>query len=162
MKIAIISDSHDRLSSLKPFFEIIEDEKIDYIFHAGDVVFPPFFNEFFKRGLKVFCVKGNNDGEVNYLKETLEKNGGKFFYEYMEIEFENRKILMQHKPDLLKSIAKSGDYDVIIFGHTHKVVNEKIGNTLFLNPGTLSGYLAEFKSFMILDLKDLNVQIKKF
>jgi hypothetical protein len=35
------------------------------------------------------------------------------------------------KLDLLNS-----DYDIIIFGHTHRPVNEKHNGILFLNPGT--------------------------
>lgn len=161
-KICIISDSHDRLSSLEYLFKILEEKNITSVYHAGDAIFPPFFRDFFKKNLKIYFVRGNNDGEYEFLKSTLEKNGSLFFPEYMDIELNKRRIFMIHKDDLIKPLAKSGLYDVIIYGHTHKLDIRKENNTLIINPGTLSGYLAEFKSFVILDIDSLEYEVYKF
>ena len=65
-------------------------------------------------------------------------------------ELEGRKIVVIHPPwgghpdGLEKELAlRFPDVDAILFGHTHEPCNEKINNTLLLNPG--QGYA----SFMV-------------
>jgi len=152
MKIAIISDTHDRLSSLNGLFYHLEKQGINTVFHAGDVVFPPFFKEFFEKKITVYCTKGNNDGETEYLKMQLESHNSHFYSEIMNIEFSGKRILMKHKPDLVKSLAKSGDFDIIIYGHTHKPDIYEESGTIVINPGSLSGYLTDKRTFVLLDL----------
>ena len=45
-----------------------------------------------------------------------------------------------HRPDGLESFARSGDYDLIIHGHTHRAEVRKVGETVILNPGEGSGW----------------------
>lgn len=161
-KICIISDSHDRLSSLKFLFETLNKNNVSTIFHAGDAVFPPFFNDFFKYEFTIHFVRGNNDGEYEFLKATLQKNNSYFYPEYMDIKMENKRIFMIHKDDLVIPLALSGLYDIIIYGHTHRLDIKKENNTLLINPGALSGYLTDFRSFVILDLNTLSYDIYKF
>ncbi len=162
MKIAIIADTHDRMSSLRYFFEVLKSQNVKTCFHAGDVVFPPFFNKFWQENIQVYCVKGNNDGEQYGLRKELEDNNSYFFQEYMDLVFDDRRVLMKHKDSFVDSLARSKDYDVIIYGHTHKLDVHELEDTLIINPGTLSGYLSKNKSFVILDLVDLSYQIYEF
>ncbi len=38
------------------------------------------------------------------------------------------------------SLIQSGKYDVVVCGHTHRILNSRVGKTLVLNPGTAKGW----------------------
>ena len=40
MKIGIISDTHDDIHNVQNAIEIFREEKVDWIIHAGDFIFP--------------------------------------------------------------------------------------------------------------------------
>ncbi|MEM2810730.1 MAG: metallophosphoesterase family protein, partial [Candidatus Korarchaeum sp.] len=40
------------------------------------------------------------------------------------------------------SLASSGRFDFVLYGHTHEVHIEEIGDTLVVNPGELCGKLS--------------------
>jgi len=66
---------------------------------------------------------------------------------------------MFHKDDVISDLAKSQCYNVIIYGHTHKIDLYKEGKTTVINPGECGGWLTERSTIAILELTDLNVQI---
>jgi putative phosphoesterase len=55
-------------------------------------------------------------------------------------------------PELLKDAFKEDDCDLIIFGHSHKPMNERIGKVLFFNPGSASDLSAAYNSYGIIEL----------
>ena len=63
MKIGIISDTHDDIENVQKAIEIFNAEKVDYVIHAGDYIFPGIVMEFKELNAKLFGVLGNNDGE---------------------------------------------------------------------------------------------------
>ena len=48
MKIGIISDTHDDIHNVQNAIEIFREEKVDWIIHAGDFIFPGVIDEFKK------------------------------------------------------------------------------------------------------------------
>jgi hypothetical protein len=40
-----------------------------------------------------------------------------------------------HEPPLVKSLARSGDFDCVVYGHTHEPVVRLEGGALVVNPG---------------------------
>ncbi|HLD30045.1 MAG TPA: metallophosphoesterase family protein, partial [bacterium] len=54
---------------------------------------------------------------------------------------------------------KSQNYDLIIYGHTHKIDTRKEGKTLVINPGELGGWLTGRKTFVILDLASMKYRL---
>ncbi len=40
MKIGIISDTHDDIENVQEAIQIFNKNKVDYVIHAGDYVFP--------------------------------------------------------------------------------------------------------------------------
>ena len=59
---------------------------------------------------------------------------------------------MVHYPKIAYAFAKTGEYDFIFCGHTHKYEIKEIGKTLVINPGEILGKEGP-PSFVILDLK---------
>ena len=151
MKIAIISDTHDSLEKIKAFLQEIKDKKIDLIIHAGDFCSPYTAFSFEDLGIPMIGVFGNNDGDKLALKSKYEGIAEISDYCMFYLTQDGDRIVITHYPDLVKSLAKSGDYDYVIYGHTHKIDISEEGECLIINSGTLSGHLAESASFIILN-----------
>ena len=165
MKIGIISDTHDDIDNVQNAIEIFREEKVEWIIHAGDFIFPGVIDEFKK--LKdelplssIIGVLGNNDGEKLILLKKFMELGGKLEGEFVDIVIDGLRFGIYHgtNENLREAAIKSGIYDVFIHGHTHKRREEKIGQTLVLNPGTAhkkvksaSGLFEEEGGIMIFD-----------
>src|SRR3989344_9450767 len=119
MKISIMSDSHDNWLNLEKAIEISNSEGCEYLLHAGDLIAPPIVDILKKFKGQVKFVWGNNEGErVGISKafassENLELSGDIF-----EGEIDGVKIFMNHYPRISELAAKTGKFDLCIYGHT--------------------------------------------
>ncbi len=160
MKIAIISDTHDHKEAAIKAARIAQESGVSMMLHLGDIIAPftpKFMLEHF-RG-RFIAVFGNNDGERPFLVKTVTSLDGEITPAPRILEVEGRKIIIMHEPFAVESIAKSGDFDIVAYGHTHELREERIGNTLLLNPGEACGYLTGRKTFMIVDLQKMEVEV---
>jgi hypothetical protein len=157
MRIAFLSDTHDRVDVIKRIFKEISSSGIDTVFHLGDIV-APFVVRFIKEeyGGKLYIVYGNNDGDRLLLKERFEEIGAVIKPPPLEVEIGGRRIIAMHEPLSVEALTKSGSFDVVAFGHTHNFVLNKIGDTLLLNPGEACGYLSGKNTYIIVDLETLD------
>ena len=151
MKIAIMSDSHDAIDNLVKAVEIIKIENPDLIIHAGDFCSPYTAFPFSGIGIPFIGVFGNNDGDKIALKEKYKEIGELFDYSTVFETETGSKILITHYPDMVDSVAKSGVYDYVVYGHTHKQDIRKVNTTNIINPGTISGHLSDSASFIIIE-----------
>ena len=158
MKIGIMADTHDNLVNTKKAINIFNQEKIDYLFHAGDFVSPFTAREIRNIRCPFAGVFGNNDGDKLFLTNQF-KGIGPIYPEPYKISIEDKKFIMFHKDDIISDLAKSQAYDIIIYGHTHKVDLYKEEKTTVINPGECGGWLTGKSTIAILDSNDLNVQI---
>ena len=51
------------------------------------------------------------------------------------MELEGRKTVVVHEHHLVHALAASGDFDIVVYGHTHRPEVRKEGGTLIVNPG---------------------------
>ena len=74
---------------------------------------------------------------------------------FLDFELAGKRILVIHGDDGygLRMAIKSGEYDYVFTGHTHRVRDEKVGNTRVINPGALGGAFYEPRSIAYLDLE---------
>ncbi|HOK40252.1 MAG TPA: metallophosphoesterase [bacterium] len=158
MLIGIMTDSHENLHTIKKAVDIFNEKKVELVLHAGDIISPITFNEFSKLNCDMYIVFGNNDGEKDFLKERF-KNKAKIFDRYGIFTLDNKKFLLYHIPDFLDILANSGEFDVIVYGHTHKQDIRKIKNTLIINPGETGTWLLGKSYICILNTQDMNVEI---
>lgn len=163
-RVAIISDSHDRVDHLKKFAERARREGIEEVVHAGDIVSPFAFREL--KGFKVHAVFGNNDGEKLLLSRVAAELGAVLVEQPLFTSIGGREIAVVHgasSPEwtvrFAEALARSGLFDIVIYGHTHKLDVRRIGETLIVNPGALSGYLVDRATYAIIDLDTLEVEI---
>lgn len=150
MKIGIISDSHENLRMIGRAVGIFNSEGVGIVFHAGDIISPIMFKELRNLKAKVYAVFGNNDGERLILRERFNEMGWVISDGPFEVDVEGKKFLLMHQPFNLDAIIKSQVYDVIIYGHTHKLDIRREGGTLILNPGESGGWLYEKYTILIL------------
>ncbi len=156
MKIAIISDTHDNLDTLRKAVEIINREGVLHLFHAGDFTSP-----FTIRVLKdLRCpftgIFGNNDGDKLLLREKF--NGHIFNQPYITT-FNGKRLAMMHEPVFIDALRDSGHFDIIIFGHTHEPLVRYEKDVLIINPGELSGWLYKRPTMAIVDLETMKAEV---
>lgn len=156
MKIGIIADSHDHKDNITASVAWFNSEKVALVLNAGDLVAPFTARIFQKLDARMICVFGNNDGERLGLSRTFEIHRHPHV-----VETGGLKILLLHEPDNLESIAKSGDYDVIVYGHTHEKDIREVGATKIVNPGECCAWLTGIGTVAILETETMEVTIKE-
>lgn len=146
MKIGLISDTHDNFKTIEGAVKIFREKRIDYVIHAGDITTPEAVEAF--AGLKLIGVLGNNDVDRKGLGNAFEKIGGQLRGELGEIEENDLLIAVYHGTDFRKreALIESGKYNVVVYGHTHKVDNKIVGKTIVINPGTANGWFFGYKA----------------
>ena len=108
---------------------------------------------------KFIAVFGNNEGEKLYLKETIEEFGGEIHEYCYKGRIGGRDIYMTHIQHSVGEIAASQQYDLLVYGHTHKQDIRTVGKTLIVNPGECTDWLTGLGMVVILDLKDMSYRV---
>ncbi|MBU1046552.1 metallophosphoesterase [Patescibacteria group bacterium] len=163
MKIAIISDVHDNAHNLVLVLEKISNYKnIEKILFLGDFVGAAISGILCASPIPVFAIWGNNDGDKCLitkfaLAEISNMEIGFETYDILEID--NRKIFLTHFPLIAKSMAKSGDYDAVFYGHNHLKHKERINDCLVVNPGEIGAYKTGLSTFAIYDTETNDAEI---
>ena len=160
LKIGVISDTHI-VNKSEHLPRIILDvfKQVDLVVHAGDMVDLQVIDDLKSVCPKVVAVAGNMDQEAVRKKYPV-----KIVFEIL-----GYKVGLMHGcgtalnlVELLKDSFKTDDPDIIIFGHSHKPMNEFIGKTLFFNPGSATDLTSECNSYGIIELsKEINARIIK-
>jgi predicted phosphodiesterase len=73
------------------------------------------------------------------------------------LELDGLRIGVNHYPEIARDMAHAGRYDLVCYGHDHTANEERIGETLLLNPGELLG-LKGRSSIAIFDTQDRSVR----
>jgi putative phosphoesterase len=146
VKIGLISDTHDNFKTIESAVRIFGEKRIEYVIHAGDITTPEAVESF--AGLKMIGVLGNNDLDKKGLTSAFEKIGGELRGEICEIEENDLVIGVYHGTDFRKrdALIQSGKYNVVVYGHTHKIENKIVGKTMVINPGTANGWFFGYKA----------------
>lgn len=161
MRIGIISDTHDRLELIDNIVRRLNEEKLDLVLHAGDYIAPFVVERFRPLNMKMIGVLGNNDAERTLLTEKFKQIDKQITGKFAEIIADGLKIALLHGEEdlLLNSIIKTGYYDVVVHGHTHRAEIRREGNTVIVNPGEVCGYLSNQSTYAILNTEPFDVKI---
>lgn len=162
--MGVVSDSHDNLEAIRRAAEAFRARGVRIVAHAGDWVAPfaaKALREALGPGIRIVGVFGNNEGERLYFSQIASKFGVEILGEAGAFEAAGRRIGIYHgtAPIVVEAMAKSGLFDVVIYGHTHKVDVRREGRTLVVNPGELCGYLTGRRTAAVVDLERLEVEI---
>jgi len=157
MIIGIMSDSHDHKTRIQRAVDEFRKANVGTIVHAGDFISPLTFDCL--RGVKVpfFAVFGNNDGEQRFLRERYAPLGT-ICERFCRATIGGLKFVITHTEEVVDSLARSGDYDVVVYGHTHKMDVQQEGKTLVINPGELCGWCTGKATVALLDTATRDVR----
>jgi len=160
MKIGILSDTHDHLSNLRRALEIFKAEGCERVLHAGDFISPFVLKLFREYALPLTGVFGNNDGELLMLVKVSE-GIGEIRKGPIELAVAGRKTALMHEPVFLDALAKSGQFELIVYGHTHqpKIAGNEGQGPLLINPGAACGIMTEKPTAAICDLEKMNAKL---
>lgn len=152
MKLAIMSDSHENWPVLERAIAKANEEGCEVLLFAGDLIAPPGIPVLEKFNGSIKFVWGNNEMErVGITRKMDAAEKMEMCGDYFEGEFDGVRVFMNHYPKFVELAAKSGDYDLVIHGHTHEIREEKFGKCLLVNPGEIQGYKTKQSTFMIFD-----------
>jgi putative phosphoesterase len=154
MRIGVLSDTHDRLSSMDAALKLFEQRRVEAVIHPGDLVAPFAAKQLLTWSGPLYVIYGNNDGERQGLKAILPMiQDGPLW-----VEAGDKRVLVHHfiewcQPEHIE------EADIVITGHTHEVVNEQRDGKLFLNPGECCGWVNGRCTAAILETDALSAEI---
>ncbi|MGC8974203.1 MAG: YfcE family phosphodiesterase [Thermoproteus sp.] len=104
---------------------------------------------------------GNNEGDLFAMAMKAAEMDVKVLGEAGLIEMGGRRVGVYHGTSrlLVEAMARSGMFDVVIYGHTHRVDVSRLNGALVLNPGEACGCATERRTAALLDLEALKVDI---
>jgi hypothetical protein len=156
--IGILSDSHDNRDALRDAVRLFNRTGCRLVLHAGDFVAPFAAGELSALDCPVKAVFGNCDGEKAGLSKTVDAFG-KIREAPFVFQLEGREFLLTHTHFSLESHIRSGRYDVIVYGHTHRPEVRHSDRSLVINPGEAGGWVTGKGSVALLDLSTLDAEI---
>jgi len=159
MKIAVISDTHDHILNMNKAIKQINESGAEHLLHCGDLISPFMLEELDKCECKVHLVFGNNPGDQFLLSKKLQaRKGHMLHYGWRgQIDLNNRKISWIHDPHLAYALARTGEFDLVCFGHTHRWHLERLkNNCVLLNPGEILGK-KEKPGWALVDLDSMEI-----
>ena len=130
MKILIVSDTHRQLQNLKTVLRQVRP--IDMLIHLGDV-------EGQEQEIREMSdchtemVAGNND-----FFSPLEREKSIWIGRYRVLLTHGHYYKVSLGTQLLASDAAARDYQIALFGHTHRPVIERHPGIILANPGSIS------------------------
>ena len=127
MKVAVLSDSHNKVDFTKEAIDFLKSQGAQYLVHAGDLCLRENLELLKESTLPYVCVYGNNDNSLVRLSNEYKIENEPYFFKIEDVKFK-----LMHLPFYL-----NGDSDVVIFGHTHMFESDYKEGTLFLNPGEI-------------------------
>ena len=138
MRIAILSDIHDHLWNLA--VAIKEVENTDALICCGDLCSPFVIVELAKFPKDIHIVFGNNDADLYRITaNAVKKSNCHLHGELFQATFDGQRFAVNHFDYLARPMAKSGDYEVVCFGHNHEFEISRAADCLLINPGPIMG-----------------------
>lgn len=142
MLVGVLSDIHDNLEALEAALGAFRARTIDTLLFLGDFCSPIPARALSDYPGTVHCVFGNGDGDRFAIRGVAEAEGSALVLhgEWAELELDGRAVALTHYPFYARALARTGDYDAVFSGHTHERHEERIGRTLWVNPGEVLGW----------------------
>lgn len=130
MKILIVSDTHKHNENLEKLLKRLG--RIDLLIHLGDAEGSEDYIEAIA-GCPVEIIAGNNDF-FSRLDREKELKIGRYRILITHGHYYYASLGTEH----LKTEAISRQFDIVMFGHTHRPLLETQDNITLLNPGSIS------------------------
>jgi len=128
MRIGLLADTHIPESADALPVEVLDAFRgVDLILHAGDIYILDVLNDL-ERIAPVLAASGDDDYGVTIADRRVKK--------IHVLELEGKTLWLGHERHHLRMQSLHESPDIIVFGHEHRPVKERVGDTLYLNPGS--------------------------
>jgi len=162
MKILVISDIHENFDNLMRVLKKIPDLWVEKIFCLWDLINGWIWRILAKQDIPVHLIWWNNDWcRVKITKLLLQaQNGSQVANDEFDVcEIDGRKIFLTHYPIIARSIAKSGDYDAVFYGHDHVKHVSMVDTCLLVNPWEIWADKTGTASYVVYDTETNTAKI---
>jgi putative phosphoesterase len=156
MLIGIISDTHDDMEQIGRVVELFNSRDVKEIIHAGDFVSPFTFEVMGGLSGRLTAIFGNNDGDKVLLKTRF---GDSIAAQPYMGDVAGVKVAIVHEPAAVEAFAKSGAFELVVYGHTHKPDVRNVNGTLIVNPGKVARLHKGLSTAALLDTDTMEVEI---
>ena len=155
MQIAVISDTHNRTTSVQAALAIMAERKIECILHCGDIQDGATVRLFPAHTHFVF---GNCDYDRADIEQAIRAIGATLHGAWGQLELAGCSLAFTHGDDrqLLHDLEHANTFDFLFHGHTHIAKEHCTGKTRVINPGALQRVAV--RTFLVLDLPSGEVQ----
>ena len=158
MRIGIFADTHDHLDNIRLAVARFNAEQVELVLFAGDLVstiaIPPL------RTLRapIIACYGDNEGNKPGLQAGFQLVGKLSEPPVLLTTDDGTRFVLAHMKRQLRDI--SNDYDVAVFGHTHKPHIERLDDgRLHINPGETSGWSFGKSTIVILETEQRTARV---
>lgn len=142
MKIGILSDTHGDIRATNTAATVMKEAGVGAVFHCGDIggmdVLTELAGVFEPAGIPIYAVFGNVD-IYNSDWKFFPSNVGVILMGLLgNTVLNGTRIALLHSDDArcFRTVVSSGEYDLVLTGHSHEVHDYMKGRTRCINPGT--------------------------
>lgn len=156
MLIGILSDSHGDAAATSAAVRLLEQRGAKHLVHCGDICGEAVLDEL--AGHPCTFVWGNCDSPGPTTRRYVQSLGLPWPEPPVILELAGKRIAVFHGHE--RTFAAAGDrtdLDYVLYGHTHKFTDRRIGPIRFINPGALHRVAA--KTVALLNLKTDALQL---
>jgi putative phosphoesterase len=155
MKIAVISDTHSRVSSVLAALEIMSQRGVEAILHCGDIQDAGTVRLFPAHTHFVF---GNCDYSRREIEEAAREVGATIHGDWGKLDFAGQSLALIHSDDraMFEALQHADAFDFLFYGHTHVAKEHRVGRTRVINPGAIQRVAV--RTFIIIDLPSGEVE----
>lgn len=146
MRIVVISDSHGRGGVVEKILNA--QSNAEHVFFLGDCTSDIEDFQYLFPKMRFHIVSGNCDYYSTYPSSAIAEVGGKrIFYTH------GHTLSVKYGTERLLENAKSGGYDIVLYGHTHvsKILYED--GIYIVNPGSCSRGRDFHESYAVIDIE---------
>lgn len=156
--IGIMSDSHDNVDAVRQVVSLFNRSGCTLVLHAGDFVAPFAARELKSLSCPVRAVFGNCDGERAGLERII-REFGEIKPEPFLVRHGGLNVFLTHIPFTNNRPSARGEYDVLVYGHTHRPEVRTDPRTLIINPGEAGGWVTGRKTVALFDPETMTADI---
>lgn len=150
MLIGILSDSHGDAVATADAVRLLEKRGAVHLVHCGDVCGEQVLDEL--AGHRCTFVWGNCDSPSPTIRKYVLALGLTWPEPPVILKLAGKRIAVFHGHERTFAAASDrDDLDYVLYGHTHKYADRRVGRVRFINPGAL--YRARIKTVALLNLK---------
>jgi putative phosphoesterase len=158
MRIGIFADVHDHLDNLRKVVARFNDEKVEVVLFAGDLVSTFAVPPLRKLNCPFVGCFGDNEGNKPGLYAGMSIVGTLGEPPFCYRAADGTRFVLTHCHAWVK--GNEGEFDVLVYGHTHKPsIQRDDRGRLYINPGETSGWTYGNPTIAILETESMDVEI---